>query len=64
MVIETLVTKGVGWQDAGKWFWDVYVADVQGQPSLYYGEAGSEQEAHCRAAQFYREALQEYNMFD
>lgn len=54
MVIETLISKGIGWKDAGKWFWDVYVVDVQGQPSLYSGWCYDKEQAYedCKKAYF------------
>ena len=44
-----IVTPGIGWQNAGKWFWDVYVENVQGQPSLKSGECYSERGAYEQA---------------
>lgn len=60
MVIETLISKGMGWKDAGKWYWDVYVADVQGQPSLYSGGCGSKEEANRACSKAYYMACREY----
>ena len=43
-----LVGKGMGWKNGGKWYWDVYIENVQGQPSLAYGVCYSEQEAEAQ----------------
>jgi len=60
MVIETLISKGIGWQHAGEWFWDVYVADTPGQGSLYSGKCGSKEEAGRACSRAYYMACLEY----
>ena len=59
MLIEKIISKGVGWKDAGKYFWDVYVADAQGQPSLYFGVEHSYEMAEDRCNRAYIVALNE-----
>ena len=59
MIIETLISRGMGWEEAGKWFWDVYAADVQGQPSLYSGCTGDYKKVGAECSRAYRRACRE-----